>query len=577
MINKELDAFGRYGIRSIEKENDKKLAKMGNNTSNDNKSEASKPADQQRRVSSGESKRHKPFEHENDTEPEKQSSSTEIHSQSTQSNSTVSTSSQNSSSSTTHKEQNGTHRPYHKKQNYSRNNWNSNYQNGSKGSTWPRQKAVHPTITDSAKGHLTKDQAERCKTLLEQPVRIVSKDNTKEFTVIPLELIFKLKNMLRSYGINPIKDGIRFVGSGTAYVLSDPTNGPSQEVNDLDFCIYINHDTRNGTRFLEILQIEETILADMIYDSLRENLTLREVYDLFFLDSVKVDTANPKECWSLVTIGQKGQKTIDIRVVYHSSRSWVFSADSFEIVMDKMFRRKPQKQTSAPVSLPPAPTTSEQPKEHKEFKEQLLIQPEEASNDQTQTTPDNQASSKTTSKPVVVNQWLNPPSIFPQKTRAASKSKPEGPASPRHEYAHSISNVPPPSEDDEDILVESLYGDYKEALDHLHKNLLCTKEPQDIRKGMLRYCYELAKGRVPKPEDREMLDKVFLDSFLKEKQTNFEDVLSKFLLKHSVSAEEFLKELRALIDKSSKEDMEGYVAVIDKLQHKYTTTAKGNA
>ncbi|KAF6017797.1 FAM46A [Bugula neritina] len=48
------------------------------------------------------------------------------------------------------------------------------------------------------------------------------------------------------------------------------------------------------------------------------------------------------------------------------------------------------------------------------------------------------------------------------------------------------------------VTVESVYGDYKEALYHLNKKLICTRSPQEIRGGgLLKYCDLLARGYTP--------------------------------------------------------------------------------
>jgi len=132
---------------------------------------------------------------------------------------------------------------------------------------------------------------------------------------------------------------------------------------------------------------------------------------------------------------------------------------------------------------------------------------------------------------------------------------------------------------DETILVESLYGDYQEALSHLNSNFLCTKNAHEIRKGILRYCYELAKGRQPKPEQKEELDKIFVESFLAENWINFDDMLSKFLIKHPSTAVPFLRQFHALLSfdarttKKSKLEMrrsEIYLESIERFIEKYS-------
>jgi len=120
--------------------------------------------------------------------------------------------------------------------------------------------------------------------------------------------------------------------------------------------------------------------------------------------------------------------------------------------------------------------------------------------------------------------------------------------------------------------VESLFGDFEESLIHLKEGLLCTKDPEELRRGIFRYCYELAKGKYPKSEkDREELDNIFANAFFAEKDMHFEEVLSKFLLKHTSNASACLTELYNVISRScnAKEEKEKYFDVIEKFQQLY--------
>jgi hypothetical protein len=234
-------------------------------------------------------------------------------------------------------------------------------------------------------------------------------------------------------------------------------------MNDLDFSFYI----ADGSRFLDILEIEEDVLVELLTKS-NVVMSWRDVYDNFFLDSVKVENQSggaPKESWSLITIGKKGSQTIDIKFVFKSKRSYVFSADSFEVVLDPLFQTNQRK--------------------------------------------------------------------------------------------------------DDQIQVESMFGDYGEALAHLKRNILCTVQPEEIRRGIFRYCLELAKGKKPSSEkDRSELDQVFTAALIGEEHMNFEDVLAKFLLKHSSNASAFLEQFLATLQRSAndKQIIERFTSTIQKFQ-----------
>ncbi|XP_063244061.1 terminal nucleotidyltransferase 5C isoform X2 [Bacillus rossius redtenbacheri] len=68
------------------------------------------------------------------------------------------------------------------------------------------------------------------------------------------------------------------------------------------------------------------------------------------------------------------------------------------------------------------------------------------------------------------------------------------------------------------VVGESVYGDFQEALYHLHKKLIATRHPEEIRGGgLLKYCYLLVKGyRAAQPDriknlERYMCSRFFID------------------------------------------------------------------
>lgn len=95
------------------------------------------------------------------------------------------------------------------------------------------------------------------------------------------------------------------------------------------------------------------------------------------------------------------------------------------------------------------------------------------------------------------------------------------------------------------VVGESMYGDFREALYHLHKKLIATRNPEEIRGGgLLKYCNLLCKGYRPaspdevKTTERYMCSRFFID---------FPDVnqqrakLENYLYNHFQSSEDRLK------------------------------------
>lgn len=116
--------------------------------------------------------------------------------------------------------------------------------------------------------------------------------------------------------------------------------------------------------------------------------------------------------------------------------------------------------------------------------------------------------------------------------------------------------------------MESLFGDYDEALTHLKNNLLCTKNPEEIRRGIFRYCYELAKGRYPATEDdRKAMDDTFANALFAEPTIPFEEVLTKFTLKHSAGADKFLQELKDILSNYDQNaESKKYIEIVEQFQ-----------
>lgn len=92
------------------------------------------------------------------------------------------------------------------------------------------------------------------------------------------------------------------------------------------------------------------------------------------------------------------------------------------------------------------------------------------------------------------------------------------------------------------VVGESVYGDFQEALYHLHKKLISTRHPEEIRGGgLLKYCALLAKGyRAARPDyiktlERYMCSRFFIDfSELGQQRSKLE----AYLRNHFVGREE---------------------------------------
>lgn len=305
------------------------------------------------------------------------------------------------------------------------------------------------------RGILSSEQTEKLTKIMNDPYEIMTKDETISIQLTPSQLLNQLRIQCERKRILE-KDAIRLCGSGAAHILSNDSGIP---FNDLDFTFYCT----DSQHFAEILGIEEDVVAHFVEEQCDIQLMPKQVFDLFFLDSILIQNnhfENKKDCesWSLISLGKKGQKTIDIRFVYNSKRSYAFSIDSFEIIVDPIF---------------------DWTKEKKQY------------------------------------------------------------------------------------FVESLYGDLEKAISHLNSGTLCTVHPEQIRRGIFRYCHEIAKGRLPQEKKQAELEKVFVETFLQsESISQFEDVLSKFLLRHPSTSQKFLTEMKRLI--STDPEADPFLQIINK-------------
>ena len=83
------------------------------------------------------------------------------------------------------------------------------------------------------------------------------------------------------------------------------------------------------------------------------------------------------------------------------------------------------------------------------------------------------------------------------------------------------------------VVGESMYGDFHEALYHLQKKLIATRNPEEIRGGgLLKYCNLLCKGYRPavpeevKNMERYMCSRFFIDfSDINQQQSKLENYL----------------------------------------------------
>lgn len=108
------------------------------------------------------------------------------------------------------------------------------------------------------------------------------------------------------------------------------------------------------------------------------------------------------------------------------------------------------------------------------------------------------------------------------------------------------------------VVGESVYGDIQEALHHLHKQLIATRHPEEIRGGgLLKYCHLLTRGyRAERPQQIKTLERYMCSRFF----IDFSDVMSQrgkleaYLTNHVTSGADqyaYLLLLHSVVDEST--------------------------
>jgi len=128
----------------------------------------------------------------------------------------------------------------------------------------------------------------------------------------------------------------------------------------------------------------------------------------------------------------------------------------------------------------------------------------------------------------------------------------------------------------QDIFFESLYGNAPLVLRHINSKYLKAKQPERIRRGIFRFCLELAKGRTCETEEEhKKMQSVFTSTFLEEFQLlpkcgveEFHLYLEKFLSKHRAQALETLLKLFYILTESSDHRAQPYLEIIQSFYQK---------
>ncbi|KAF4521677.1 hypothetical protein B566_EDAN006265 [Ephemera danica] len=109
------------------------------------------------------------------------------------------------------------------------------------------------------------------------------------------------------------------------------------------------------------------------------------------------------------------------------------------------------------------------------------------------------------------------------------------------------------------VVGESVYGDIQEALYHLHKKLISTRHPEEIRGGgLLKYCHLLTRGYKParpdeiKTLERYMCSRFFIDfSDILQQRAKLENYLCNHMAGETNDQYRYLTLLHAVVEEST--------------------------
>ena len=109
------------------------------------------------------------------------------------------------------------------------------------------------------------------------------------------------------------------------------------------------------------------------------------------------------------------------------------------------------------------------------------------------------------------------------------------------------------------VVAESVYGDFQEALYHLHKKLIATRNPEEIRGGgLLKYCNLLVRDYKPATPDkikhleRYMCSRFFIDfGDINQQRAKLESYLANHFMGDEQNKYQYLLVLHRVVDEST--------------------------
>lgn len=193
----------------------------------------------------------------------------------------------------------------------------------------PRTKADASPLEMRA---LSFEQAKKLHALLTSPINMEPSNNFPALAVCPATLIKVVRQNLLIRGVS-LKD-VRLNGSAASYCLSEENEElPSIHYNDVDLIFGVSIQTEYDFHL-----IKEVVLTSLLEffpkGTVTDRISCCALKETYVRKMVKV--SDKRSRWSLISLGDGSNTTIELKFVDLMNRSFEFTVDSFQIVLDSI-------------------------------------------------------------------------------------------------------------------------------------------------------------------------------------------------------------------------------------------------
>lgn len=187
---------------------------------------------------------------------------------------------------------------------------------------------------DVSVGHsLSYSQVKKLYNILSTPVEIHPPNNFPSLSITPASLVKVVRQRLLMKQIK--LNDIRLNGSAASYCLcEDREDFPQLQFNDIDLIFGISIDCEDD--FHTIKEEVLTSLLEFFPDEVaKTNISCPLLEETYVRTMVLV--SDHQSQWSLISLGDQTNVSIELKFVHKIKRSFVFTVDSFQILLDSYF------------------------------------------------------------------------------------------------------------------------------------------------------------------------------------------------------------------------------------------------